>query len=31
MHVGQLKNAYEDNVRIGSDTKDELVLVHCPC
>lgn len=31
MHVGQLRNAYGDNIRIGSDTKDELVLVHGPC
>jgi hypothetical protein len=30
MRVGQLRNAYEDNVRIGSYTKDELVLVHGP-
>lgn len=31
MHAGQLRNAYEDNVRIYSDTKDEVVLVHGPC
>ena len=31
MHAGQLRNAYEDNVRIGSDTKDDLVLVNGPC
>jgi len=31
MYVGQLRNAYEDYVRIGSDTKDELMLVHGPC